>query len=424
MSELFTPAQQKALAIAPKFTSFLSLCGNGFIIFSVLSNKRKRERLYHRILLAVSVTDWVSTLAKFFGTWPSPSDTPGILGARGTTQTCTAQGFFISAGIATPMYIACLSLYFLVIVKYGYSEESVKRIEKYLLFIPSMFGIIAGFILIGAESLNNSQMWCWIDRIPFGCEGDECERGTYTAPLRILFSLIPAVCSVGFSTYALIAIYCHVVNHSQAQEPAPQDDISRGERSRRRRSSSIAARVDIRRVARQSSQYLLALYVVYTPSVVTRLIQFKLDRLYFTPALISALAVTSLGSLNALIYRSSGMPVAFAGMKTISSFLTRRAKPARDVYGNSELFGRSRISNINPSRNDASKSEGSIMNLSTSNSIATGGRVLSSVDDSKDPANALDLSSEMFYDHGAVEDSDWDSKMEVERVADKFSPKT
>eukprot|EP00550_Attheya_septentrionalis_P002834 CAMPEP_0198293074 /NCGR_PEP_ID=MMETSP1449-20131203/15285_1 /TAXON_ID=420275 /ORGANISM="Attheya septentrionalis, Strain CCMP2084" /LENGTH=421 /DNA_ID=CAMNT_0043992513 /DNA_START=236 /DNA_END=1498 /DNA_ORIENTATION=+ len=417
MSELFTPAQQKALAIAPKFTSFLSLCGNGFIIFSVLSNKRKRERLYHRILLAVSVTDWVSTLARFFGTWPSPSDTPGIFGAHGTTQTCTAQGFFISVGISTPMYIACLSLYFLVIVKYGYSEQSVKRIEKFLVFYPLMFGTLFGFILIGTESLNNSQMWCWIDRFPFGCEGDECERGAYTVPLRIIFSFVPVVCSVVFSTYALLAIYYHVVNHSQAQDLPPHDDISRGEQSRRRRSSSIAARVDIRRVVRQSSQYLLALYVVYTPSVVIQFIQFKADRMYFTPTLISALAVTSLGSLNALIYRSSGMPVAFAGMKTISSFFTRRSKPARDVYGNSELFGRSRISNINPSRNDASKSEGSIMNLSTSNSIAAGSRVLSSANDSRDLANALDLSSEMFYDHDAVEDSDWDIKMEVERVA-------
>lgn len=119
----FSPTQ-KAMAIAPKFTGFLSICSSTFIIFYVLRDRKRRnltvresrEKLvwhiwfdaifdgyslppsqssslfviyqYHRLLLGMSMSDFVGSMMCFLSTWPIPRGEAYL--AAGTVQTCAA----------------------------------------------------------------------------------------------------------------------------------------------------------------------------------------------------------------------------------------------------------------------------------------------------------------------------------------------
>lgn len=85
----------RALALLPKFTGTLSLCGSIFILQDVLRDEKKRkDSVYHRIMFGLSVFDGMSSIVSIASTWPTPShQSDAIFWATGTTATCTAQGF-------------------------------------------------------------------------------------------------------------------------------------------------------------------------------------------------------------------------------------------------------------------------------------------------------------------------------------------
>jgi len=126
----WTTSQWKALAIVPKVTSALSLAGSAYILTDVLSNKQKRHMVYPTLMTCLSISDAIASVGYFFSTWPIPSDTQGPMwGAVGTTGTCTAQGFFVQLGILSPLYNVALSLYYLLLIKYNWSEERLRSIQ-------------------------------------------------------------------------------------------------------------------------------------------------------------------------------------------------------------------------------------------------------------------------------------------------------
>ncbi len=106
-------SKQISLAVIPKFTGLLSLMGSSFIFQDVLKSKTRRSKVYHRLLFGLSVFDMMASTVNFFSTWPIPAGTPNVFGASGTTQTCTAQGFFNETGnVCTPLYNASLCIYY------------------------------------------------------------------------------------------------------------------------------------------------------------------------------------------------------------------------------------------------------------------------------------------------------------------------
>lgn len=142
---VWNETQQIALAIVPKFTSFLSLLGSSWVILEVTTQKEKAQSVYHRLLCAMSIYDVLESVWNFCSTWPIPRGTPNIWGASGTTQTCTAQGFFLQLGLAIPMYNASLSIYYLLVIKYNMLDDTLRRRVE-----PSMHA--ASFLFAGATA--------------------------------------------------------------------------------------------------------------------------------------------------------------------------------------------------------------------------------------------------------------------------------
>jgi len=72
--------------------------------------KKKLNKPYYRLLFAMSFFDGCSSIAFGLSTWPIPVDTEGVYAPKGNIQTCAAQGFWVQASIASPMYNLMLSV--------------------------------------------------------------------------------------------------------------------------------------------------------------------------------------------------------------------------------------------------------------------------------------------------------------------------
>ena len=178
----FSETQLKAVAIVPKFASFPSILGALFILQNVWRSPKRRSRVYHRILFGMSLHDVLYSIKAFVSTWPIPSDTPEtvVYGALGTQETCVVAGFFgQGAALTSIFYNASLTVFFLLVVKYGYKEHVIRRkVELWLHVIPLLVGwgtAVAGLPL----QLYNAFGWtCWINSYPLGCiDNVDCERG-------------------------------------------------------------------------------------------------------------------------------------------------------------------------------------------------------------------------------------------------------
>ena len=261
--------KQKAIAICPKFTGFLSIVGSGFIIYDILckhfnvphdwfrkksdsdeggsqggssgfsrqgamanakgrSSRRFGERktlqnsAYYRLMLSMSTSDFIVSLAWFCTTWPIPKDENSldnpsevVYGNVGNQQSCTAQAFFIQLGIITPFYNALLACYYYLTIRREWKEsEFKKRVEYFGHFVSISFGLgtsIAGLIM---ELYNNSVVWCWIAPYPMGCgdgEGQEpCIRGINSKALRWAFYYGPLWVMIFLVAFFMSLVYLYV----------------------------------------------------------------------------------------------------------------------------------------------------------------------------------------------------------------------
>lgn len=191
MSSSWNYTQKAVLAVIPKITSILSLLGSSWIMVEVLTDvselpRPKRQHPYHRLLFAMSMYDVLESVWNFASTWAIPRGTDGVVWALGTTATCSAQGFFLTLGVAVPLYNAMLSLYYVLVINYRYSDATLRKWVE-----PTMHGVAGGWAFFTAlyaactGLLNNANLWCWISPLPQGCKdsrryGDDagnCERG-------------------------------------------------------------------------------------------------------------------------------------------------------------------------------------------------------------------------------------------------------
>ena len=195
--------QQIALALIPKFSSTLAVLGSLWICIEVVTdntpNRPKRNHPYHRLLFAMSVYDILEGVWNFASTWPIPRGSPGIAWAYGTTATCSAQGFFETISSAVPLYNAMLSLYYLLVIKYGYTDKALRVwVEPSMHTIAFIwaFGTACSSAAMGL--FNNANLWCWIAPYPAGCLdsrrfGDQanCIRGNDAWIYRWAFYFAP-----------------------------------------------------------------------------------------------------------------------------------------------------------------------------------------------------------------------------------------
>jgi hypothetical protein len=201
--------KQRALAILPKITGSASVIFSSLIAYTVIKDKSNRSKVYHRLLLGMSIADLSSSFWLALSTWPIPEET-GILWASGNTMTCNFQGFFTQFGITSPIYNASLSIYYLLVIRYGWKEEQLKSIEPFLHGVPLLWGLgtaIAGLFL---TIFNSATLWCWV--APYE------DRGENADIYRWAFFYGPLWLMVVLVTVNLILVWVFVRNINKRSE--------------------------------------------------------------------------------------------------------------------------------------------------------------------------------------------------------------
>jgi len=177
----------------PHITGALSLLGSGWILYDIVWAGRKRElpQPYSRIILCISIFDFLSSASLGLSTWPIPRGTDGVYGAVGTTQSCTAQGFFGQLFIGSLFYNMMLAIYYLLIGKYKFSEEEItRRYEPWMHLSAITFTVAVAVAGLPLRWYNNANLRC--GHAPQNSDG-EPNTSIYIIPAIILVLIIAVV---------------------------------------------------------------------------------------------------------------------------------------------------------------------------------------------------------------------------------------
>jgi len=259
--------REKAIALIPKFSAFLSVIGSAFIIYDIVlshfnipltwwqkkkpnnsfssekfnrtggsaannsrgrSSRRFAQRktlknsAYYRLMLAMSSSDFMVSFAWFCTTWPIPKDdnsldSPSelVYGNIGTMKTCEAQAFFIQLGIITPFYNALLASYYYLTIRREWKEEEFKRKIEYAgHFLSVSWGLGTSIAGLSMKLFNNSIVWCWINTYPIGCgngpEQTPCIRGINAGIYRWIFYYGPLWLMIFLVAFFMSLVYLYV----------------------------------------------------------------------------------------------------------------------------------------------------------------------------------------------------------------------
>jgi len=214
-------------AIVPRYISSLSTIGSCLILYLIFMSPAGLSSVYHRIMLGVSVSDIVTSLASCLTTLPMPKDEPfvnlyGFEGTRsGNTATCTAQGFFYMTGnYCSFMYYASLCTYYACTIVFSISETKVKKkFEPWLHIVPIFTSLSFSIPPIFMEMYNPgfSLSWCTIRAHPNYCNDPDCVRGSpkYAQVLRRYTAAI--LFSDFFVIIVLLTLVCRKVYKQNSQ---------------------------------------------------------------------------------------------------------------------------------------------------------------------------------------------------------------
>jgi hypothetical protein len=190
-AEFEEPSSREAvLATVPKVAGGLSFCSSTWIVYNVLSDRRRREKSYHRLLALMGLCDMVSSFAYFLSTWPIPQGVNlgwkknSHLWAAGNDATCTAQAVGIQWGVTSAVLNVFLATHYLLVIRYRATESTLKKYEPYVGTFAFMVGLgltVPGIVL---GIFGNTNLWCWIAPNFAHCEdegltAEECIDRTY-----------------------------------------------------------------------------------------------------------------------------------------------------------------------------------------------------------------------------------------------------
>jgi hypothetical protein len=214
--DFYTIPQQITLVMASLISGSVSLLASLTIIFIIWRDRHKKLKfVYHRILFAISIIDVIISLSFAFSFLAVPS---GIFwGAQGNTASCAASGFLQHLYTSQGLYNFGLAVYYLMISRYGKTQEFVSRfIEPYVHAVSLCVPIGLGCWLIFLDVLNPYLRiggWCGIAMYPPGCSeigSGNCTRGEMADTVRFIISIGTVFPPLMGIAAIMIMIICHV----------------------------------------------------------------------------------------------------------------------------------------------------------------------------------------------------------------------
>ncbi len=172
--------------IIPTISGSVSTASSMLIMSVILrSSNESKFSSYHLIMLFMSFWDTISSAAIALTTIPMPSDVYDVYPfqgkAIGNVGTCVAQSFFIQLGT---LFIfasnCCLNIYYLCTIRYGMSEEMMKKgvLPKMLILCTLVALPIPLQSLITHRAINPNPFmnYCGRCSYPILCDGDNSDK--------------------------------------------------------------------------------------------------------------------------------------------------------------------------------------------------------------------------------------------------------
>jgi hypothetical protein len=114
----------------------------------------------------MSTYDVLESAWNFMSTWTIPAGTPGVVFATGTTGTCSAQGFFLTLSVAVPIYNAMLSIYYVLVINYRFSDDTLRRwVEPSMHAVAGIWAFFTALYSATTGLINNANLWYVISRL-------------------------------------------------------------------------------------------------------------------------------------------------------------------------------------------------------------------------------------------------------------------
>ena len=236
-----TDTKKAVLAWLPRTMALLSIIGSTFIIYDNVKSPEHRQKVMNHLLIGLSFFDLMGSCAYAFTTFPIPEDHDygPIYGAKGNDASCTTQGFFIQMGTISAYMNVSLAVYYLLVIKYGWDERRMKKIQWALFLCPILVGF--AFAFAGIPYYDSLMLWCnntasyWPD--------------------------IPVAIAIGLATVIMIMVCWDVYSKEKASAKWRGGASFTSSGPKQKKSSARASLSE--RVFWQSFFYLLAFYLTW-----------------------------------------------------------------------------------------------------------------------------------------------------------------
>ena len=276
-----TITQKKVLVWLPRTSGIVSAVCSLMVVGHIVWTHGDRYSVYHGLVLAMSSYDIAGSIAWAFSAFPIPvhdefGSPTGVYGAHGSAATCTAQGFFVQLGYTGIFYNLALSIYYLLVIRYGWREERLRKIAVRLHAPPLLFGW--GLALGGIPVYENSYWGCWILPDPKS-----------PAFIRsVMFFVVPLLVVLIVASVNMFLVYLAVRRQDRRAD--------KWRISGRRR--SVSAPME-RAVVWQCLFYLLSLYITWPFMMVAQLLA---HRAHYRLWVAIFLLAPSQGVWNCIVY--------------------------------------------------------------------------------------------------------------------------
>ena len=155
----------KVADVVVRFSHFLGLFPAACMISETWSDQQAgRGTTVTRLLFTISVFTSIYLLTRILGTLPVDSQEEESWGNLGNAFTCNAQAFlFVVGGTGLLFFDMMLSLVYVLMVCYGWSNDKLVKLEKFAQ--PLLWIIVVGFGLAGwvFGAYWGYEDNCWID---------------------------------------------------------------------------------------------------------------------------------------------------------------------------------------------------------------------------------------------------------------------
>jgi hypothetical protein len=156
-----------------------------FLIYEVYCDHRsKGSNAIQRAIVGMSVIDFLSSSAWFLSSWAVPRGTFAL--STGNRASCNYQGFELQLAIGAPLYNCSLALYYLLVIKYRWSDRQLVGIEKWGHGFILFFSVGTLILLLPLGQYNPTGAVCWVIGDPVDCDsssfqesGIPCNRGKH-----------------------------------------------------------------------------------------------------------------------------------------------------------------------------------------------------------------------------------------------------